>query len=202
LPGSPQTEEREVTDHTPGDAIPDHRVPDILERAAEIDQARKETSSVEALRAVALDAGISLESLETALEEYARTVRAPTPADQGPKDATTGTLLAVFLGGFGAHRFYLGDNKIALLYLLLFWTLIPSVVGLVEAFFMPDRVREYNARSELIDAVRAHRMPPAEPAEAMKRLAEPERVPCPRCAELILPAAKICRYCHSDVTTS
>ncbi len=141
-----------MTDRTPGDAIPDHRVPDILERAAEIDRDRKETSSVEALRAVALDAGISLESLETALEEYARAVRAPTPADQGPKDATTGTLLAVFLGGFGAHRFYLGDNKIALIYLLLFWTLIPSFVGLVEAFFMPDRVREYNARSELTGA--------------------------------------------------
>ncbi|HSH44957.1 MAG TPA: hypothetical protein VK966_03820, partial [Longimicrobiales bacterium] len=52
-------------------SIPDDRVPDILARAAEIDRDRKETSSVEALRAVALDAGISVDSLEKALEEYA-----------------------------------------------------------------------------------------------------------------------------------
>lgn len=25
--------------------------------------------------------------------------------------------------------------------------------------------------------------------------AEPARVPCPKCAELVLPAAKVCRFC-------
>lgn len=189
------------TDRTPDDAIPDHRVPDVLARAAEIDRDRKETSSVEALRAVALDAGISLSSLETALEEYARAERVSeaTPATPGGKDATVGTLLAVFLGGFGAHRFYLGENGIALIYLLFFWTLIPSLAGLVEAFFMPDRVREYNARSELIEAVRAHRLSQDEGPRQLPAAGE-ERVPCPQCAEMILPAARICRYCHSDLS--
>jgi hypothetical protein len=28
---------------------------------------------------------------------------------------------------------------------------------------------------------------------------EPPRVPCPHCAELIQPAAKICRYCQREV---
>ncbi|MEJ2503759.1 MAG: TM2 domain-containing protein, partial [Gemmatimonadota bacterium] len=95
-------------DTTPQGAIPDYRVPDILSRAAEIDRTRLETSSVDALRAVALDAGISLSSLETALEEYASEERnAAAPPSPG-KDTTTGVLLALFLGGFGAHRFYLG----------------------------------------------------------------------------------------------
>ena len=189
-----------MTDRKPDEAIPDHRVPDILARAAELDRDRRETSSVESLRAVAQDAGISLSSLEAALEEYA-TKGDRAPADESPhgKNPTTGTLLAVFLGGFGAHRFYLHDN-LGLIYLLFFWTLIPSIFGLVEAFFMPDRVRAYNSRAELIEAVRAHRLlasgsePPTLPA------GKEERRPCPHCAELILPQAKICRYCHSALT--
>jgi len=28
---------------------------------------------------------------------------------------------------------------------------------------------------------------------------EPQRIPCPHCSELILPTAKICRFCKSDI---
>lgn len=42
--------------------------------------------------------------------------------------------LAWFLGGFGAHKFYLGQNKKGLLYLVFFWTFVPSFVGIVECF--------------------------------------------------------------------
>jgi hypothetical protein len=189
-----------MNEHRRDDTIPDHRVPDILARAAEIDRTRKETSSVESLRAVALDAGISVSSLETALEEYAAQNAKPAAEEPtGDKDPTTGTLLAVFLGGFGAHRFYLHDN-LGLVYLLFFWTLIPSIFGLVEAFFMPDRVRAYNRRAELIEAVRAHRLAAAETPAELPPGRDERRYPCPQCAELILPEARICRYCHSDLT--
>lgn len=40
--------------------------------------------------------------------------------------------LAFFLGGFGAHKFYVKKNKKALLYLLFCWTGIPGVIGMVE----------------------------------------------------------------------
>lgn len=60
------------------------------------------------------------------------------------KDATTGVLLAILLGGFGAHRFYLGEIGWGVVYLLFGWTGIPVLAGFVEAFFMPDRVRLYN----------------------------------------------------------
>jgi TM2 domain-containing membrane protein YozV len=188
-----------VPDRNSADAIPDHRVPDILSRAAEIDRDRLETSSVDALKAVALDAGISLSSLETALEEYAREERSTSsPTTQG-KDTTTGVLLSIFLGGFGAHRFYLGQPGIGLIYLLFVWTLIPSLLGLFEAFFMPERVRAYNRREELVEAVRAHRLLAA--GEAKEKLQEGERrIPCPQCAERILPEAKICRFCGSVLT--
>ena len=40
--------------------------------------------------------------------------------------------LAFFLGGFGAHKFYVKKNKKALLYLLFCWTGIPGVIGIYE----------------------------------------------------------------------
>lgn len=41
-------------------------------------------------------------------------------------------VLALLLGGIGAHKFYLGRAGWGLLYLLFFWTFIPAIVALVE----------------------------------------------------------------------
>lgn len=50
------------------------------------------------------------------------------------KNRIVAICLAVFLGGFGAHRFYLGDLKKGSIYLLLCWTLIPMLVGFYDAY--------------------------------------------------------------------
>lgn len=42
-------------------------------------------------------------------------------------------VLALFLGGLGAHKFYLGQTGSGLLYLLFFWTWIPAIIAFVEA---------------------------------------------------------------------
>ena len=60
------------------------------------------------------------------------------------KDVLAGVLLCFFLGGFGAHRFYMGQIGLGVLYLIFFWAVIPHLVALVECFFMPGRVRRYN----------------------------------------------------------
>lgn len=41
-------------------------------------------------------------------------------------------VLALLLGGIGAHKFYLGRAGWGLLYLLFFWTFIPAFVALIE----------------------------------------------------------------------
>ena len=41
-------------------------------------------------------------------------------------------LLALFLGGFGIHKFYLGKAGQGVLYLIFCWTFIPVIIGFVE----------------------------------------------------------------------
>ena len=50
----------------------------------------------------------------------------------GTKSRITAALLAFFLGGFGVHKFYLGNIMLGLLYLVFFWTFIPAVIAFIE----------------------------------------------------------------------
>jgi TM2 domain-containing membrane protein YozV len=57
------------------------------------------------------------------------------------KNKLTAGLLGIFLGAFGAHHFYLGNTTRAIIYVLLFWTIIIPILGLVEGIIiitMPD----------------------------------------------------------------
>jgi TM2 domain-containing membrane protein YozV len=51
---------------------------------------------------------------------------------ESPKDRVTAGVLAILLGGLGAHHFYLGNIGIGVLYLCFFWTGIPALAGLIE----------------------------------------------------------------------
>jgi TM2 domain-containing membrane protein YozV len=51
----------------------------------------------------------------------------------GTKRRGVAVLLAIVLGGIGAHKFYLGRPLQGLIYLLLCWTGIPILVGWIEA---------------------------------------------------------------------
>jgi TM2 domain-containing membrane protein YozV len=46
------------------------------------------------------------------------------------KDRKTASLLAIFAGGIGAHRFYLGENGKGILNILICWTFIPAILGM------------------------------------------------------------------------
>jgi TM2 domain-containing membrane protein YozV len=45
-------------------------------------------------------------------------------------------LLALLLGGLGAHRFYMGRILSGFLYLLFCWTFIPMIVSFIEALLL------------------------------------------------------------------
>lgn len=48
------------------------------------------------------------------------------------KDRHMAALLALLLGGFGIHHFYLGNTLLGVLYILFCWTLIPAFVAFIE----------------------------------------------------------------------
>ncbi len=60
------------------------------------------------------------------------------PAGWAPKQKMVAGLLAILLGAFGVHAFYLGNTKKGIIYLLItvltcgFLAIIPSVLGIIE----------------------------------------------------------------------
>ncbi|MBT2621373.1 TM2 domain-containing protein [Chryseobacterium sp. ISL-6] len=50
------------------------------------------------------------------------------------KSKFTTAMLAFFLGGLGIHRFYLGQNKLGIFYLLFCWTFIPALIAFIDFF--------------------------------------------------------------------
>jgi TM2 domain-containing membrane protein YozV len=104
------------------------------------------------------------------------------------RDELVGVLLAVLLGSFGAHHFYLRRTGLGVLYLVFFWTGIPAILGIIEAFFMPERVRRFNAEQASLLAysvVQGVTLPP--PPTPM--------VGCPACGMVQNAGAHFCVQC-------
>jgi TM2 domain-containing membrane protein YozV len=59
-------------------------------------------------------------------------VRQPGTGSGSDDERLIAALLAIFLGGIGAHKFYLGKTTQGLLYLCFFWTAIPALIGIIE----------------------------------------------------------------------
>lgn len=118
------------------------------------------------------------------------------------RDEVVGILLALFLGTFGAHHFYLRRTGLGVLYVCFFWTGIPAIAGFIECFFMPARVREFNAfhaaaiAAALGIAVPTYGQPvnvaPAPVATTVPALTE---MPCPRCQHVNPATAHFCSGC-------
>ena len=117
------------------------------------------------------------------------------------RDEVVGILLALFLGGFGAHHFYLRRTGLGILYLCFFWTWIPAFLGFIECFFMPGRVREFNAiQAAGIAAMLGMQMPawgqPMNVTVNVPPAAQPGTLTaCGRCGQANGSAARFCGAC-------
>jgi TM2 domain-containing membrane protein YozV len=131
--------------------------------------------------------------------------------EQARRDEVVGILLALFLGTFGIHHFYLRRTGLGVLYCCFFWTGIPTMLGLIECFFMPARVREYNAiQAAGIAAALGISMPGfgqpinvtvnMPPAANAAPAAQPGTLAaCARCQKTNPPGAKFCSGCGAGL---
>lgn len=65
------------------------------------------------------------------------------------KSRIVAALLALFLGGIGVHKFYLGAWGWGIIYLIFCWTFIPGILALIEMiryFILSDK--EFNDKVE------------------------------------------------------
>jgi len=109
------------------------------------------------------------------------------------KDETVGVLFALFLGCFGLHHFYLRRNGLGVLYLLFFWTGITAILGFVECFLMPGRVRDYNAAQAANIASHILSVPTIYNAATTH---------CAVCGMSIAPDATFCPHCGKPVAST
>ncbi|HSZ17887.1 MAG TPA: NINE protein [Terracidiphilus sp.] len=128
------------------------------------------------------------------------------------RDEVVGILLALFLGTFGIHHFYLRRTGLGILYCCFFWSGIPAMLGFFECFFMPGRVREFNAiQAAGIAAALGMSMPPMgwpvnvtvqmPPAFATGTpTADPAAlIACSRCQRANPPSARFCSGCGASL---
>ena len=70
-----------------------------------------------------------------------------TPTRIANRTKGVAALLAFFLGGFGAHRFYTGRPISGIFYLLFCWTYIPSLLAFVECIrYLCMSAREFDMK--------------------------------------------------------
>jgi hypothetical protein len=122
------------------------------------------------------------------------------------RDEVVGILLALFLGTFGLHHFYLRRTGLGIVYCCFFWTGIPGILGFIECFFMPGRVREFNAiQAAGIAAMlgipvpgwgQAVNVTVNVPPAGFPNVAQPGTLAaCSRCGQTNPPGARFCSGC-------
>jgi TM2 domain-containing membrane protein YozV/RNA polymerase subunit RPABC4/transcription elongation factor Spt4 len=84
------------------------------------------------------------------LEEEAPIIIEPGVKAYGSYSKTTAAILALLLGGLGAHKFYHGSFGYGLLYVLFVLTFIPAILAVIEAIvYLTMDTEEYDFRYNL-----------------------------------------------------
>jgi TM2 domain-containing membrane protein YozV len=125
------------------------------------------------------------------------------------RDEVVGVLLALFLGVFGIHHFYLRRTGLGIVYICLTLTVVgaifTSIASFIECFFMPSRVREFNAiQAAGIAATLGIAMPgwgqPWNVTVNVPSAAQPGTLTaCARCGQTNAQGARFCAGCGAGL---
>ena len=117
------------------------------------------------------------------------------------KSEAVGVLLAIFLGGFGAHHFYMRRTGLGILYAIFSVTGIPFLIAFIEAFFMPGRVRQFNAElsAYIAATITGGQSFPDGVNSGYPSLPMPT-VYCPSCGTATVSGVKFCSRCGASMS--
>lgn len=80
--------------------------------------------------------GVRQPAMPGASTQHALATPPPTPPPTTTKSKTSAALLALFLGGIGIHKFYLGQTGAGIVYMLFCWTFIPALIAFIESLVL------------------------------------------------------------------
>ena len=69
------------------------------------------------------------------------------------RNKTIAGIIAIFAGTIGLHCFYMGRYKKGILYLLFFWTGIPTILGILDGARLLTQVAEEETESGIDDEI-------------------------------------------------
>jgi TM2 domain-containing membrane protein YozV len=125
------------------------------------------------------------------------------------RDEIVGVLLALFLGVFGAHHFYLRRTGMGILYVCLTITCVGVIftgpASFIECFFMPGRVREFNAIqaagiASMLGIPTPVWAPPVDVAVNMPPAPQTGTLTaCPHCGQTNATPARFCSACGAPL---
>lgn len=111
------------------------------------------------------------------------------------KSPTIAILLALFLGAFGAHKFYMGKTGAGIVYLLLSWTGISIFFSLIDIFFISGQIAQYNQQKAMEIALMLGVTSPNTPA--VPKITQPNL--CRECGKYYEGQHKFCPNCGKEI---
>lgn len=113
------------------------------------------------------------------------------------KKKNIAALLAFLLGGFGAHKFYLRQTGLGVVYICFCWTYIPAIIALIESIrFLVMSESEFNKKYNQNKVIKPKHSEPinVKYQETKTETLEGNTKQCPQCGA---PNQRTNKYCES-----